>query len=91
MSSNRIRRERKNRNSRKGHGSMRTIQVFSEGDKVNVEMIVGKRYVENGEDYYILHDPRRMNKQGFDYPFTADQLTLKEEAKTEERESKDET
>ena len=74
------------RTSRKGQGSMRTIKVFSEGDKVNVEMIVGKRYVENGEDYYILHDPRRMNKQGFDYPFTADQLELKEE-----RESEDET
>ena len=62
---------------------MRTIQVFSEGDKVNVEMIVGKRYVENGEDYYILHDPRRMNKQGFDYPFTADQLELKAEREEE--------
>lgn len=46
-------------------------------------MIVGKRYVENGEDYYILHDPRRMNKQGFDYPFTADQLELKAEREEE--------
>jgi len=67
---------------------MRTIKVFSEGDRVNVEMVVGKRYVENGEDYYILHDPRRMNKQGFDYPFTADQLEIKEEVtEVEERES----
>ena len=62
---------------------MKSITVYSEGDKVNVEMIVGKRYVENGEDYYILHDPRRMNKQGFDYPFTADQLELKAEREEE--------
>ena len=70
----------------------RTLQVFDEGDKVNVEMIVGKRYTEHGEDFYILHDPRRMNKQAFDYPFTYDQLSLKQgKDEEEERESKDET
>lgn len=64
---------------------MRNITVFDESDRVLVEMVVGKRYIENGQDYYILHDPRRMNKQAFDYPFTADQLTLINTNDTEDK------
>lgn len=64
---------------------MKTLEIFDPGDRVKIEMEIESRYFENGDIKYVLKDPRRMGKK-VDYPFTADQLELIEEA-PEEQES----
>lgn len=63
---------------------MKQVQIYEKGDKVKIEMIIERSYFQNGEIYYVLADPRRMNR-AFDYPFTVNDLELIEEADKERK------
>ena len=65
---------------------MKNIKIFEKGDKVKIEMTIERSYFENGEIFYVLSDPRRMNKT-FDYPFTDEDLELIEEDKERKAEN----
>ncbi len=64
---------------------MKQVQIYEKGDKVKIEMTIEKSYFENGQIYYVLSDPRRMNRT-VDYPFTHDDLELFAEAEKEGQE-----
>lgn len=61
---------------------MKSVRIFEQGDKVKIEMVIEKAYIEHGEVKYLLKDPRRMGKV-MDYPLTEEEMELVEEAEQE--------
>ena len=54
---------------------MKDLRIYEPGDRVSIEMVIAKAYIEQGEVRYTLKDPRRMGRE-MDYPFTAEELEL---------------
>ena len=52
---------------------MRTVMLFTKGEKVNVDFVIDSLLLNEGEVFYRLKDPR--NGKIYDYAFSADELT----------------